>query len=207
MSLSGGASNDKPCCLNSTRTFVDESFYLVGNEIGRYMFAAVTIDSTSEWAAREGLRRALPGRLRRFHWREDSSETRERAVNAFAGVPCEGLIMLQVDVPQRRQERFRQHAMWNLVAELRDRCWHTMLLEARERKQNVRDQETMASIQKSGMAGELFTYSFARPLDEPLLWLPDILLGAYGAQQRYKYSEHWDGLLQKPEILEIPPPD
>lgn len=76
----------------------------------------------------------------------------------------------------------RQHALWNLVVDLRDREIHELTLEARERRQDDRDKRNLAAIVKAGVTGETFRYTFARPLDEPLLWLPDTLAGMAGTR-------------------------
>ena len=59
---------------------------------------------------------------------------------------------------------------------------HELTLEARERRQDDRDKRNLAAIVKAGITGETFRYTFARPLDEPLLWLPDTLAGMAGTR-------------------------
>jgi hypothetical protein len=162
------------------RSFVDESFRQQSSAMGIYLFAAVTIASEDEDDIRTRLRRALPGRLPRFHWRDDRNEVRERALEVMRSTRLQGLTVYRLSVPRSSDERARQHALWNLVAEMRDRHVHDLVFEARERSQNQKDEKTLHQITKAGIAGPTFRYAFSRPLDEPLLWLPDYLAGACG---------------------------
>jgi len=194
------------CCDRSTRTFIDESFHSGETGPGTYLFAAVSLNVSEQESVRQRLRAALPGKLSRFHWRVDSSETRAVATAVLAGLPIKGIVIVQLLVPARQQERFRQHGLWNLVVELKERCCHDLVFEARESAQNKRDQDTLSSIVRSGVAGDRFTYTFGRPLDEPLLWLPDTLVGVYASNHHHGDAQYWNTLEQHPEVVEIPPP-
>lgn len=165
------------------RAFVDESFRPTRSGLGIYLFAVVVLAAVDEQPLRDRLRRWLPGRARRFHWHDDRDAVRERATRVLCAAPASSLVLLRRDVPQQLQERARQHALWNLVVELRDRDIHDVTLEARERRQDDHDKRNLAAIVKAGIAGSGFRYAFARPLDEPLLWLPDTLAGLAGSIQ------------------------
>lgn len=165
------------------RAYVDESFRPTGSGMGVYLFAVVALAPAEEQPLRDRLVRALPGRARRFHWHDDRDAIRQRAGRLLSEARVVRLVLFRTRVPQRQQERARQHALWNLVVDLRDREIHDVTLEARERRQDDRDKRNLAAIVRSGVAGPEFRYGFARPLDEPLLWLPDTLAGLAGAVQ------------------------
>jgi hypothetical protein len=133
---------------------------------------------------RERLRRALPGRLKRFHWRDDRDLVRERALAIMRTADLAGLTVYRSRVGTRASERVRQHGLWNLVAWLRDRNVDDVLFEARERGQTAKDEATLHQISRSSVSSNDFRYAFIRPFDEPLVWLPDYLAGAYGESLR-----------------------
>lgn len=161
------------------RANVDESSRLTGARRGVYLLAVAPAD---EQPLRERLVRSLPGRARRFHWHDDREAVREQAVRLLRAAPAARIVLHRTGVHRRLQEPARPHALWNLVVDLRDREIHELTLEARERRQDDRDKRHLAAIVKAGIAGETFRYTFARQLDEPLLWLPDTLSGMAGTR-------------------------
>lgn len=191
------------------RAFVDESFRGDGQGAGVYLVAAVTVRADAEEDLREHLRRAVPGRVRRLHWRDDRPAVRRRGLAVMRGGELAGLTLYRMDVPRGRQERARQHALWNLVAHLRARDVDDVILEARERGQNRKDERTLKSISQASVSAADFRYAFSRPLDEPLLWLPDYLAGAYGEAVRAGGDRSYlatlpDGLVEGVELPPVP---
>ena len=195
------------CCSGTARTYLDESFRRVNTSLGFYLFAAACLEVHAEEETRDQLRRALPGRMARFHWGTDSDEQHKRAIGAVARLDLLSVtVFVQKDVPERKQERHRQHALWNIVPKLASRCQHSLIFEARERSQDRIDTKTLGSITKSKVGGPKFSYTFGRPLDEPLLWLPDIVLGATGLMLTGRTDRWWRRLPNKPELIHLDPP-
>ena len=195
------------CCSGTTRTYLDESFRRVNANSGFYLLAAVSLEVNAEETTRGELRKALPGRMPRFHWRTDSDKQHKKAIEAVARLDSLSMtVFVQAEVPERKQERHRQHALWNVAPKLGDRCQHTLIFEARERSQDRRDTKTLGSITKSGVGGPKFSYTFGRPLDEPLLWLPDIVLGATGLMLVGNSDRWWRKLPREPELIHIESP-
>lgn len=194
--------------MNAPRhAYIDESYRPVGPRgLGTYLFAAVTLRAEDEPLVREQLDR-LRGRARLLHWNEDRPQTRRRVLTAVALMPLAGLTIYRGQVPRGRTERMRQHALWNLTAELRDRDVHDLTLEARERQMNKRDEETLANIARTKVAGERFRYRFVGKYDEPLLWLADYVAGAVGeslCRDDASYLAHLPG--GSVAVIEITPP-
>lgn len=75
---------------------------------------------------------------------------------------------------------------------------------AHPRPEGTQDKITLGAISKAGLAGPSFRYSFARPLDEPPLWLPDYLAGAMGLLL-HDGDERHAVELPGAETVEIPP--
>jgi hypothetical protein len=192
------------------RAFVDESFRLDGTgRSGAYLFAAVTVAADREDELRVRLKHALPGRLTRFHWRKDRDEIRQRALEVMRTSDILGLTVYRLGVSVSAAERARQHALWNLVQYLRETDVHDLVFEARERRQNAKDERTLHSISRTTVSSDRFRYSFSRPLDEPLLWLPDYLAGACGEALRSGGSDRYvaslpDELVEQRELPPLP---
>lgn len=164
--------------MKAPRAYIDES---VRTEAGLYLFGAVCVEPPDEVPIRQVLLAALPRGRRRFHWRHDSRLHRLAILRLLIDVPATSIVLFQAGITPRKAERHRQHLLWNLATAL-DRSFGVsdLVFESREATQNARDAQTLQSISRAGVAGPSFRYTFARPLDEPLLWLPDTIAGACG---------------------------
>lgn len=184
------------------RAFVDES-YRSGLAGGTYLFAAITLSPDQEVRARHRMRRACPSRGGRLHWRTDRAEIRRRGLAAMAALPLDGVTLYRADVADARQERARQHGLWNLVFDQASRGVADLVLESRERRLNDRDDLTLTQLDSILDGGLRFV--FARAQDEPLLWAADYLLGAVGAHLAGN-DRHVDGLPDRLRRVELLPP-
>ncbi len=164
--------------MSTTRVYIDES---IRSDAGLYLFGAVCIEPSSEVPIRRALLAALPSGIRRFHWRHDSRQHRLAILRLLEHVPATSIVLFQAGIDPRKAERHRQHLLWNLAATLdREFGVNDLVFESRETSQNAKDARTLRGISQTGVAGPDFRYTFARPLDEPLLWLPDTIAGACG---------------------------
>ncbi len=187
------------------RAYIDESYRGMGDGHGVYLFAATLLWSDAEEDVRETLRRALPGRMHRFHWRNDRRTVRQQAVTTVLGLGVPHIVVFQVEIDRRRQERARQHAQWQLTIDLVSRGVSELVYEARERKQDEKDQRTIMAIRKAEVVPPTTGFRFARPLDEPLLWIPDIVLGMVGSAKAQPTEAHWFAeALAELDIIEVP---
>lgn len=166
------------------RAFIDESFRWTHDDKGVYLLSAVTITSDVEGDVRHRLRACPPGRAKRLHWRDDSRKIRTKGLTVLAdhNLNLTGLTVLTVEVNKGRQEKARQHALWSLVHTMHERDVHELVFEGRQRKQDEKDAKTLADIYRLPRLRSCCRFSVGRPLDEPLLWLPDYLAGAMGEQ-------------------------
>jgi hypothetical protein len=197
-------SSEQPPASRS-RAFVDESYRSGERGEGLYVFSAVTVAATREDELRERLRRALPRRMKRFHWGKDSDGVRLRCMDVIRTAELVGVTVLQLRVRPGDEEGTRQHMLWSLAFEMLDRDVSDLVFEARDPALNRRDQRTLASITRTPAVAGL-RYTFARPLDEPLLWLPDYLAGIHRTA-RLDGVGHWLDQLPAPmiEVIEVPP--
>lgn len=194
---------------DAVRAFVDESYRGTSDGSGVYLFAVVELPPEAEEDLRADLRRALPGRVSRFHWRDDKDSVREKPATILARSAAVSHVLFRCHVDRRRQERARQHALWNLVVGMRERGTAEAVFEARERRQNDKDATTLSAIVSAGVGGPDFRFTFGRPGDEPLLWLPDTLAGMAGTRLT-RPGPHWfDELYSECGVEEVelsPPP-
>jgi hypothetical protein len=68
-----------------------------------------------------------------------------------------------------------------------------LVFESRQEARDTRDRQTIVTARKARLISRSLTHSFARPLEEPLLWIPDAIAGAVGAalvEEDRSYVEH-----------------
>ncbi|TSD53587.1 hypothetical protein [Aeromicrobium piscarium] len=156
--------------------WIDESIHAQGPTPGFYLLAAAISDPTSAESIRESLRRLVPRPRRRLHWNSEDHRTRYEIVDVIASTSLTHVIVL-AEVEARRQERARRKCLQRLLFELDQRGVTRAWIESRQAAQDRRDQEMVASLHGSGAISPGFTVTFAKPLDDPMLWIPDAVAG------------------------------
>jgi hypothetical protein len=158
--------------------FVDESIRL--GPSGVYIVAAVVVVGDLDRGREFARSLLLPSQLR-LHWNEESDQRRQRIVDGLAdfGAPCR--IYVGPLGPHVRQARVRALCFNRLLWDLWVEGVESVVIESRQEHNDRRDRRTILSAQRSRRASPTLKYSFARPSDEPLLWLPDALAGATAA--------------------------
>ena len=156
---------------------VDESMHL---DRGLYLLATVRVPPERDDQIRSALRRVCPGRTARLHWHSDTDRVRRRAVEAVAEMGLTATVFVNTVSGAREQERARRACLWQAVYALREEVPCHLLLDRRSSSQNRSDNREISSAIKSMRLGGL-TYAHGSSVDEPLLWLPDIVAGVVGA--------------------------
>jgi len=75
-----------------------------------------------------------------------------------------------------------------------------LVLESRQEHNDQKDRQTIMWAQKAGWASADLRYGFARPRDEPLLWVADAMAGAVSADLAEE-SDSYLKALQPRQIL------
>ncbi len=120
-------------------------------------------------------------RGREFHWR-DAKPRDKRAVCQVIGAHEVSHVIVAAAplVDGVREERARQRALASLLVILEQSySVNTLILERRERSQDEKDEAQWATLTRSGAIRSL-RLSHVHGGDEPRLWVPDQVLGAYG---------------------------
>ncbi|MCL3789668.1 MULTISPECIES: hypothetical protein [unclassified Actinomyces] len=120
-------------------------------------------------------------RGRKLHWR-DAKPRDKRAVCQVIGAHEASHIVVAAAplVDGVREERARQRALASLLVILEQSySVDTLVLERRERSQDEKDEAQWAALTRSG-AIQALRLSHVHGGDEPRLWVPDQVLGAYG---------------------------
>jgi hypothetical protein len=162
--------------------WVDESV-IVGDvhRPGAYTLAAVIADAAATEGLREDLRALTERKIVRLHWVAESTKRRDLIAETVAGLGVVAIVVVGSPVQRQKQERARRCCLERLLYELDQLGASQAWLESRAPSQDKRDRSLVDSARRKGLLSYRTSIEFARPLQEPMLWLPDAVAGAVTA--------------------------
>ncbi|MGH8879497.1 MAG: hypothetical protein ACRD0P_19470 [Stackebrandtia sp.] len=134
----------------------------------------------------------------RFHWRHESPRHQRLAVDIVAGLDALHVVVVGMPLDHSRQERARRKCMERLLRELDYVGVTEVLIESRANKPNIKDLQRVNVLRIREAIGPELRVAHGRPLDEPLLWLPDLVAGTVTSND----ITHWTAL-QGPALCEV----
>ncbi|MDO9395841.1 MAG: hypothetical protein Q7T71_04795 [Herbiconiux sp.] len=160
--------------------WVDESIH-VGNEL--YLLAAAVAPHDAEQleTCRLLLRSLARRPRRRLHWNSEEERDRLAIVNTIAEMPLTNVVVTATRLDPRRQERARRKCLQRMLHHLAEDQIEQVWLESRDAIGDSRDLAMVASLRTTRALPASIRVDHARPLDEPLLWIPDAVAGAVAA--------------------------
>jgi hypothetical protein len=159
--------------------WVDESMRAArdGRE-GLYLLAAVVADPLACEAIRDTLRALLLRGAQRLHWRDETADRRLKIASAIGAQDVAHVVVVGAPIDHRRQERARAICMERLLYELDRAGVRKVFLESRHEALNKRDIRLVDVLRIRGSISDAIMVSFARPRQEPMLWVSDAVAGA-----------------------------
>ncbi|WP_255447706.1 hypothetical protein [Schumannella sp. 10F1B-5-1] len=126
---------------------------------------------------REALRPLLlPGQIK-VHWRDERDRRRFALVDAIRELEPVNVVIAHRSAPSRKTERFRRKCLEQVYIELSAMDTFDITLESRGASQDSQDRAHIVALQGQSMDARM-RIAHQRGGDEPLLWIPDIVLGA-----------------------------
>lgn len=150
---------------------------------GTYILASVVCDPTSCDPVRDALRSLLQGEQRRLHWRDETGPRRTKIAAAISAIDTAAVVVVGVPMAKRQQERARRICMETLLPTLEQLGVSRVFLEARTQSLIRKDHQHVASLAGKKLITPAIRVGTARPLEEPMLWVPDAVAGAVGADR------------------------
>jgi hypothetical protein len=117
----------------------------------------------------------------RLHWVDESSKRRDRIAAAVAALDLAAVVTIGSPVHRSKQERARRCCLERLFYELGLMGVSDVLPESRTATPDRRDLRLVDYARDKGLIPQGFKVGFARPRDEPMLWIPDAVAGAVTA--------------------------
>jgi hypothetical protein len=162
--------------------WVDESMRAArdGND-GLYLLAAVVADPGVCDAVRDSLRSLVWKAAGRLNWRDETPSRRRKIAELIGGQDLAHVVVVGAPIDHRRQERARAQCLERLLYELEQLGVSQVWLETRHFALNERDLKLVEALRGKRSVSSEIRVEFARPKDEPMLWVPDAVAGAVNA--------------------------
>jgi hypothetical protein len=111
---------------------------------------------------------------------EDDKDKR-RLIEALSALELRHVVAVASPIDHKRQERARRKCLERLMPRLAEVGATQVWFESRSEAQDKKDRAMLAALRSCGLLDMSVQADFARPLDEPMLWVPDAVAGAVSA--------------------------
>ncbi|WP_406050092.1 hypothetical protein [Kribbella sp. NBC_00889] len=162
--------------------WVDESVIVgrTGSD-GAYTMAAAVADLAACPEVRDRLRALTLGRTGRLHWANESPKRRDAVTAFIASLDLAAVVVVGSPMLGPKQERARRCCLERLLHELAVFGVGDVWMESRSAVPDRRDIRLIDSARRKGLVPDSLVVRFARPKDDPMLWIPDAIAGAVTA--------------------------
>lgn len=158
------------------------------------MCAAIIDSDDLDTVRQELLPLRLPGQIK-LHWTDERSARRRKIIDTLSGLDSMQMIITHHSEVSRKTERYRRKCLEQLYFELADMQVHHITLESRQQAQNKKDIAHIVALQAQGQSAGI-RLRHVRGGDDPLLWIPDAVLGALNSA-RLGEEYYWETLQDK----------
>lgn len=184
--------------------YIDESSARRPPRNQEYMVCAAILESDDLDTVRAELRPLLlPGQIK-LHWTDERTSRRRKIVETLSTIDSMQAVITHRSALSKKTERYRRKCLEQMYFELSSMGIRNVTLESRQEAQNSKDIEHIVALQGQGQ-GAGIRLQHVRGGDDPLLWIPDIVLGALNSVYLGE-EQYWDQLHDK-VILNRPTPE
>lgn len=156
----------------------DESIRSFGLSNPVYLLCASLVDGPED-SVKEEMERLKPRGAFKLHWRDMGDEKRMESVNAISAFDAMHIVIAAVRITGCKPERARRKCLERLLPILEQAGVERFALESRNRNEDDKDIRCWQSMRSKGMI-ETIRIAHAKGSSNPMLWIPDQVLGAYG---------------------------
>lgn len=162
------------------KAWVDESVREAGVPTPMYLLGASLTQEASQHEVSEALL-ALAPRGRKLHWRDLGDRGRSAMLEFLPLLGIEHVVVIAAPLrPGMKQERARGQCFQQLLWELQQRNVDQVTFEARTPAQDKTDKRRVDGLRSRHLIPHSLYAKWIPGGDEPLLWSPDLVLGAVG---------------------------
>ena len=207
------------CYRMNIPAIIDDGLFIYGTSIAAGVSAkkqetrigavktALFMDNDHCAQVRAAIRRAKPSGASKLHWYDLDPKRQAASLEVVSSVPQQTTIVAALPLEGTKPERARRKALEEIVRRLIDMGVRKLVLESRNDTHDKRDRELLVSMRRRGEALD-FDLEHVPGKDEPLLWVPDQILGAYGEVitkgASRKWEDSWRRVERTLDVREVP---
>lgn len=167
-----------------------------------YLLGAVVADPSRCTPARDALRKVLPKDARKLHWTDMESRGKRKVTELVTGFDMAHMVVVGSPLDHRKQEHARAKCMERLLWELGQLEVTQVFLEARTKSLNDRDMKLVRHLRGKKSIPSTIRVNIALPSTEPMLWIPDQVLGAMGDAEANEtvWLDQYQGAIERIDI-------
>lgn len=184
--------------------YIDESSARRPPRNQEYMVCAAILEYDDLDKVRAELRPLLLPEQIKLHWTDERTSRRRKIVETLSTIDSMQAVITHRSELSKKTERYRRKCLEQMYFELSSMGICNVTLEGRQEAQNSKDIEHIVALQGQGQ-GAGIRLRHVRGGDDPLLWIPDIVLGALNSVYLGE-EQYWDQLHDK-VILNRPTPE
>lgn len=169
---------------------------------GTYLLVAVVAEVARCEEIRMTLRSLLYQRQERLHWRDEEAPRRTKIAGAVGGLDLAATVVIGTPLAKSKQERARRKCLETLLPNLEAMGVTHVVMEERTPSLVEADKKMLLAIRGKKLITRAIHVETARPKDEPMLWLPDAIAGAFGAARDGGRTD-WMDLIGRVEQIEV----
>lgn len=156
-----------------------------------YLLGAAIADPARCDGVRDDLRAILPKGAPKLHWHQMGAKEKDRATGVVASVDALHVVVVGTPLDPKKQERARAYCLERLCWRLGELGVTQAFLEQRPESLNHRDRKLIDSLRGKGSIPKGLRIEIQQPSTEPMLWIPDQLLGALGDHHSSHGHNRW----------------
>lgn len=126
------------------------------------------------------IERYRPIAAKKLHWRELGARSQRNSLEAIANNPPKTSLVVASPLIGNKQERARRKCLQELFMQLEHQGVEKLALEGRNEDQNKKDEDFLAYLKRCGTVSQQFRLEHISGGIEPMLEIPDQIIGAYG---------------------------
>lgn len=170
---------------------------------GMYLLGAVVADPSTCEPTRDELRAVLPKGARKLHWTDMEDREKKQVTSLVADFDVAHMVVIGAPLDLKKQEHARAKCMERLLWELGEMEVSKVFLEHRTPSLNKRDMKLIDHLRGRKAMPKTLRVDIALPSSEPMLWIPDQMLGAMGdaeANDDVTWLELYNGAVHRIDI-------
>jgi hypothetical protein len=169
---------------------------------GAYLLVAVVVEAARIDEVRQILRSLLYQRQERLHWRDEEAPRRSKIAETIGGLDLAATVVIGTPLAKSKRERARRKCLETLLPSLEAMGVTRVVMEERTPTLVAADRKMLTAVRGKRLITKALRVETARPKEEPMLWLPDSVAGAFGAARDRGQSE-WLALIGRVEQIEV----